>query len=213
MSITEADVEQAAIEYLQTLGYAHVRGADLAPDAPAPERSSWGEVILAERLRSALARINQHLDGETLDGVVRRVLRPASPSLIENNVAFRQHVTRGIDVQVRKNGQIRGDQAWLIDFARPENNDWVVASQLRIVQGKVSRRPDLVVYVNGLPLAVIELKNPADEGATIEAAWNQLQTYKVEIPSLFDTNELLIVSDGTEAKVGSLTAGFERFGP
>ena len=213
MSMTEAEVEQAAIEYLSDLGYTHVFGPALAPDSIAPERSTWGDTILVGRLRSALARINKHLDAETLDGVAKRLLRPESPALLENNFAFQRHLTRGVEVQVRKDGQVRGDQAWLIDFAHPDNNDWLVVNQFTVVQGKYNRRPDLVVFINGLPLAVIELKNPEDENATIEAAWHQLQTYKDQIPALFDTNELLIVSDGTEAKVGSLTAGYERFGP
>ena len=131
----------------------------------------------------------------------------------ENNVAFQTQLARGIEVQVRKDGRIRGDQAWLFDFDDPDNNDWLVVNQFTVINGKYNRRPDVVVFVNGMPIAVIELKNPEDENATIKSAWNQLQTYKSEIPALFDHNEILVISDGTEAKVGSLTAGFERFGP
>jgi type I restriction enzyme R subunit len=213
MSMTEAEVEQAAIEYLTDQGYTHVFGPHLAPDGLAPERTTWGDTILAGRLRAALGRLNPHLNGDTLDGVAKCILRPESPALLENNLAFQHHLTRGVEVQVRKDGQVRGDQAWLIDFADPDNNDWLVVNQFTVVQGKYNRRPDMVVFINGMPLAVIELKNPQDENATVENAWNQLQTYKDQIPALFDTNELLILSDGTEAKVGSLTAGFERFGP
>ncbi len=211
--MTEAEVEQAAIEYLGALGYTHVFGPDLAPDGLAPERGTYGDTILAGRLRSALGRLNPRLDGDTLDGVAKRILRPESPALLENNLAFQRHLTRGVEVQVRKDGQVRGDHAWIIDFQDPDNNDWLVVNQLTVVQGKHNRRPDIVVFVNGLPLGVIELKNPEDKNATIQAAWNQLQTYKDQIPALFDTNELLVISDGTEAKVGSLTAGYERFGP
>ena len=211
--MTEAEVELAAIEYLADQGYAHVFGPDMAPDGVATERATYGDTILAGRLRAALARINPAIDGDTLDAVAKRILRPESPSLLENNLAFQRHLTRGVDVQVRTHGEIRGEQVWLIDFANPNNNDWLVVNQFTVVQGKYNRRPDMVVFVNGMPLAVIELKNPKDENATIEAAWNQLQTYKDQIPALFDTNELLILSDGTEAKVGSLTAGYERFGP
>lgn len=211
--MTEAEVEQAAVEYLTDLGYTHVFGPDLSVDGSCPERISYGDTILAGRLRAALARINRHLDSDTLEGVAKRIIRPDSPALLENNVAFQRHLTRGVDVQVRRNGQLRGDQAWLIDLHNPANNDWLVVNQMTVVQGKHNRRPDMIVFVNGMPLAVIELKNPEDETATIEAAWHQLQTYKDQIPALFDTNELLVVSDGTEAKVGSLTAGYERFGP
>ena len=213
MRLTESVVEDAAIEYLGDLGYDYLHGSVIAHDGESPERSSYVDVILAGRLRTALARINPHLEADTLDEVAKRILRPESPSLEENNVAFQTYLTRGVDVQVRKDGRIRGDQAWLIDVDSPDNNDWLVVNQFTVVTGKYNRRPDLVVFVNGMPLAVIELKNPEDEQATVTSAWNQLQTYKSQIPALFDTNELLIISDGTEAKVGSLTAGFERFGP
>ena len=213
MRMTESVVEDAAIEYLGDLGYDYLHGSVIAHDGERPERSSYGDVIIAGRLRAALARINPHLEADTLDEVAKRILRPESPSLEENNFAFQTYLTRGVEVQVRKDGRIRGDQAWLIDFDNSDNNDWLVVNQFTVVTGKYNRRPDLVVFVNGMPLAVIELKNPEDEQATITSAWNQLQAYKSQIPALFDTNELLIISDGTEAKVGSLTAGFERFGP
>ncbi len=213
VGLTEAEVEAAAIEYLTDLDYDYVFGPVLAPDGASPERASYGDVVLVDRLRRALGKVNPQLDAETLDGVARRIQRRESLDLIENNVAFRGHLTRGIDVQIRKDGQLRGELAWLVDFERPERNDWLVVNQFTIVQGREHRRPDLVVFLNGLPIAVIELKNPEDPNATLQGAWNQLQTYKEQVPALFDTNELLIVSDGTEAKVGSLTAGYERFGP
>ena len=211
--MNESIVEEATIEYLKDLGYDYVNGLEISPDGPSPERGSYADVILAGRLQTALARINPHLEADTLDGVARRILRPESPSLEENNCAFQGWLTRGVEVQVRKDGGVRGDQAWLIDFEKPDNNDWLVVNQFTVVEDKHNRRPDVVVFVNGMPLAVIELKNPEDENATIQSAWNQLQTYKSQISSLFATNELLIISDGTEAKVGSLTAGLERFGP
>jgi len=213
MSMTEAEVEQAAIEYLEDLGYSYLHGSVIAPDGSDPERSSYGDTILAGRLQAALTRINPHLEADTIDEVAKRIIRPESPSLEENNLAFQRHLTRGVEVQVRKEGGTRGDQAWLFDFEDPDNNDWLVVNQFTVVNGKYNRRPDLVVFVNGMPIGVIELKNPEDENATVESAWNQLQTYKTQIPALFDNNELLVISDGTEAKVGSLTAGYERFGP
>ena len=211
--MNEATVEQAAIEYFEALGYDYRHGNDIAHDGTAPERSSYGDVILAGRLRAALARINPHLDDDRLDEVAKRILRPDSPSLEENNVAFQTYLTRGVEVQVRRDGRIRGELAWVVDFETPDNNDWLVVNQFTVVNGNNNRRPDVVVFVNGMPLAVIELKNPEDEQATITAAWNQLQTYKSQIPALFDTNELLVISDGTEAKIGSLTAGEEWFLP
>ncbi len=209
----ESVVEQAAIDWLAELGWTFVPGPVLAPDGEAPERSSYRSVVLEGRLRASLARINDHLPADALDEVTRRVLRLDSPSLEENNHAFHKMVREGVEVQVRKRGVLRGDLAWLFDHDDPENNDWLVVNQLTVVDGGNNRRPDLVLYVNGLPLAVIEFKNPSDPNATIEGAWNQLQLYKDQIPGLFLTNELLVVSDGTEARVGSLTAGVERFGP
>ena len=213
MKFTESIVEEATIEWLQALGWDYIAGPDIAPDGEAPERSSYGSVILEGRLRQALHRINDHLPPATLDEVAKKVLRLDSPSLEDNNHAFHAMVRSGIEVQVKKEGGTRGDLAWLFDFEHPDNNDWLVVNQLTVVQGNNDRRPDVVLYVNGLPLAVIELKNPADEHATHKTAWNQLQLYKSQIPLLFHTNEVMVISDGVEARVGSLTAGFERFGP
>jgi len=212
MSGFESVVEEAAIEWFESLGYAYVNGGDIAPDSTNPERADYGAVLLEGRLRSALERINPHLDADTLDDVVRRLLRLDSPSLEENNLAFHRMLTKGVEVQVRTDSGIRGDLAWLVDFEHPDNNDWLVVNQLTVIEGKHNRRPDLVTYLNGMPIAVIELKNPEDESATLTSAWNQLQTYKAHIPTLFNTNEILVISDGAEAKIGSLTAGMEWFG-
>ena len=213
LAILEDIVEEAAILWLQELGFQYLHGNDIAPDGPSKERDSYADVILEGRFKSALSQLNSHLDSDVLDDVARRVLRPASPSLEESNHAFHQMLTKGVEVQVRKDDQVRGDLAQLIDFSDPENNDWLVVNQFTVIDGKNNRRPDVVVFVNGLPLAVIELKNPEDRDATINSAWNQLQTYKKQISALFNTNEILVISDGIEAKVGSLTAGFERFSP
>jgi len=210
-SLTEAEVEAAAIGWLKDLGYAHVPGGDLAPDGPAPERGTWDTVILKGRLRATLARLNPTLEPDTIDEVVRRVTRPVSPSVEENNHQFHRWLTKGVQVQVRRDGQVRGDLARLVDWDDVDANDWLVVDQMTVVEGQHNRRPDLVVFLNGLPIAVIELKNPANENATLKSAWNQLQTYKSQIPCLFHTNEILVLSDGGEAKVGSLTAGYEWF--
>ena len=213
MTAFESVVEEAAVQWLQALGYEYVLGNDIAPGEPGEERGSYGDVILEGRFRDALARINPHLQGDALDDAARKVLLPPSPSLEENNHAFHRMLTKGVEVQVRKGGTVRGDLAWLVDFEEPDNNEWLVVSQLTVVEANRNRRPDLVAFVNGLPIAVIELKNPEDPNATMKGAWNQLQTYKAQIPALFNTNEVLVISDGVRARAGSLTAGFERFGP
>ncbi len=213
MSVAESDVELAAIEYLQDLGWQHLDGPTIAPDGPAPERTGFGSVLLERRLRDALRNINGQIPAGILDDVLKQVVRLDSPIIDENNLAFHAMLINGVDVQVRGAGGTRGDKAWLIDFNDPANNDFLVVNQLTIVQGSNNRRPDLVLYVNGLPIGVIELKNPTDDYATIKGAWNQLQLYKRHIPVLLHTNEILVVSDGTGTKVGSLTAGFDRFGP
>ncbi len=209
----ESVVEEAAIAWLTELGWHHIPGPVLAPDGDAPERDSYRAVVLEGRLRRALARINGHLPPEALDEVVRAVTRLDSPSLEERNHAFHRLVREGVGVTVKKDGRQRGDLAWLFDHRHAPKNDWLVVNQLTVVEGNNKRRPDLILYVNGLPLAVIEFKNPSDPNATIAGAHNQLQLYKDQIPALFTTNEVLVVSDGTEARVGSLTAGVERFGP
>lgn len=209
----EDHVEQAAIRWFERQGYRHLRGPAIAPGEPAAERSSYADVVLVERLRRALERLNPHLPPDARAEALRRLTRPESASLEESNRAFRRHLTRGVPVEVRTDGETRGERVWAIDFDDPEGNDWAVVSQFTVVEAGRNRRPDLVVHVNGLPLAVVELKNPADEKATLRHAWNQVQTYKAEIPSLFHTNECVVISDGTAARVGSLTAPFERFGP
>lgn len=210
---SESMVEHAAIEWFQSLGYAYASGIDIAPDGTSPERGSYTDVFLRNRFHEALRRINPHLGPDTLEVVARSVLSPETPSLTEQNQAVHRWLSRGVAVLTRKGGTVRGDHAWLLDFEHPDRNDWLVVNQLTVIEGKHNRRPDLVVYMNGLPLAVIELKNPEDPNATLRSAWNQLQTYQSHIPTLFQTNEILVISDGTEARVGSLTAGFERFGP
>ena len=160
-----------------------------------------------------MEQINPELPNEAINQAFRWITTPQSPALEENNHAFHRSLIRGIPVEFQKNGQHRGEQAWLIDFDNPDANDWLVVNQYTIQEGKHTRRPDVIVFLNGLPIAVIELKNPEDPNATVRSAWNQLQTYKSQIPSLFNTNELMVISDGLDARLGSLTAGFERFGP
>ena len=210
--ILESVVEEAAIDWFKGLGYQYLPGPDIACDGPYPERGSYADVVLEERLRSALVALNPDIPAEALEDAFRKVTRPDSPSLIVNNRQFHKMLTEGVDVEYRhEEGRIVGDKVWLMDFTHPERNDWLVVNQFTVIEGQQNRRPDLVVFVNGLPLAAIELKNPADENATIKAAYNQFQTYKMDIPSLFPYNELLVISDGTEARVGMLTSAWEWF--
>ncbi|PQO22454.1 DEAD/DEAH box helicase [Rhodobacteraceae bacterium WD3A24] len=210
----ESQVEEAALEWLSGLGYDVVLGPEISPDGPSPERASYDEVLLPARLRAALERINPHLPLETLDEVVRKVRQSETPSLVEENRRLHRFLVDGVPVEVaREDGSIGGDTAHLLDFRNPENNDWLAVNQYTVIENRSNRRPDIVLFVNGLPLAVIELKSPGDENATLEGAFNQLQTYKDQIPSLFRTNAVLLTSDGLQARIGSLTADRERFMP
>ena len=210
----EADVELAALRWLAEIGYAVLHGPDIGPEGPAPERGSYDEVLLTGRLRNALARLNPNLPAETLEDVLRKVRQTETPSLIEENRRLHRYLVEGVPIEVaRDDGSIGGDAAWLIDFDDIEANDWLAVNQFTVIEHERNRRPDVVLFVNGLPLAVIELKNPGDENATLEGAFNQLQTYKDEIRSLFRTNAALMSSDGLQARLGSLTANLERFMP
>ncbi len=213
MAFTESTIEQTALDWLKDLGYAILFGGDIAPDEPAAERADYQEVILAGRFRAALERINPNVPAEALDDAFRKVTRPSSPSLVGNNRSFHRMLADGIEVEYRHEGRIKGDKVWLIDFENLENNDWLAVNQFTVVENHINRRPDVVIFVNGLPLGVIELKNAADENATIWSAFKQLQTYKNEISSLFIYNEALVISDGTHARIGTLTADKERFMP
>jgi type I restriction enzyme, R subunit len=213
MHFTESTIEETALEWLKDLGYTIVFGNDIAPGEPAAERENYGEVILAKRLKDALKRINPNVPSEALEDAYRKVTRPSSPSLVGNNRAFHKMLADGIEVEYRHAGRIKGDKVWLIDFENLDNNDWLAVNQFTIVENHINRRPDVIIFINGLPLAVIELKNAADTKATIWSAFNQLQTYKNEITPLFVYNEALIISDGTHARIGSLTANKERFMP
>ena len=211
---TESHVEEAALEWLAGLGYAVLYGPDISPDGSRPERGSYDQVLLTERLREALARLNPDLSAETLEEVLRKMQQTETPSLIEENRRLHRYLIEGVPVEVaREDGSIGGDVVRLIDFAVVDANDWLAVNQYTVIEGQKNRRPDVVLFVNGLPLAVIELKNPGDENATLDGAFNQLQTYKDQIPSLFRTNAVLVTSDGLHARLGSLTANLERFMP
>ncbi len=211
--MNESIIEQAALDWLRDLGYAIAFGGDIAPGEPAAERAQYSQVVLDARLRAALERINPTIPPDALDDAFRKITRPSSPSLVGNNRAFHRWLVDGVEVEYRQDDRIVGDRVRLVDFQNPENNDWLAVNQFTVVENQNTRRPDIVIFLNGLPLAVIELKNAADENATIWSAFNQLQTYKDQIPSLFVYNEALIISDGTHARLGTLTANKEWFLP
>ena len=209
--LTESAIEELTINLLEGQGYKYIYGPDIAPDGDNPERRDYGEVLLTTRLEEAVRRINPKLPRAVLQTAIKDVQRINSPDLLTNNETFHRLLTEGVKVSIQKDGQERGEIVWLIDFAKPDNNEFLVANQFTVIENNQNKRPDLVLFVNGLPLVVIELKNAADENATIRAAWRQIETYKKTIPSLFVTNSFSVISDGLEAKAGSLSAGFTRF--
>ena len=210
---SETTLELTVLEWFASLGWQTALGPDISPDGPACERADYGQVVLIERLQTALANINPNIPANTIADAVRKIIRTDSPSLIENNRRFHRMLTDGVDVSYMKDGREVHDKVWLLDLEDIDNNDWLAVNQFTVIEDQKNRRPDVVVFVNGLPLAVIELKNPADEKATLRHAFNQLQTYKADIPGLFVYNELLVISDGLEARSGTLTSGWDRFMP
>ena len=213
-TLTEADVEQAALDWLRAIGWQVAHGPDIAPDARGAERDDYGQVVLERRLRDALARLNPSLPPSALDDAVRKLTRPEGATLEARNRFFHRMLVNGVNVEYRTDdGSIRGKQAQVVDFDNPDSNDWLAVNQFTVTENRNTRRPDIVMFVNGLPVGIIELKNPVDEDATIWTAWQQLQTYRSELPNLFSMNEVLIVSDGIQARIGTLTAGREWFKP
>jgi type I restriction enzyme, R subunit len=212
--IAESHVEEAALAWLEELGFDVTNGQINGPDGSAPERASYGDVFLVDRLKAAIVRLNPHLNAETREDVVRKLLQSETPSLTEENRRLHRLLVEGVPVEImRADGTIGGDSARLIDFDNFDANDWLAVNQFTVIENKANRRPDIVIFVNGLPLAVIELKSPGAENATLDGAFNQLQTYKAQIASVFRTNATLVISDGIAARIGSLTADRERFMP
>ncbi len=201
------------MELFSALDYTIVHGPQIAPGELLAERAEYSEVLLLGRLKEAVARINPKIPAEAIADAVRKLSSIAGPNLEESNRRFHQFLTDGINVEYRDKGRVVHDQVQLFDFAKPDNNDWAAVNQFTIVETRANRRPDIVIFVNGIPLALFELKNLADENATIRDAFHQFQTYKRDIPSLFPYNELLVISDGIEARLGTLTSGWERFMP
>ena len=209
-NFTEDLLEQAAIEILQELDYSYAFGPDIAYDGDTPERNNYKDVLLEQRVKDALFSINRHLPEEALEEAYRKIITFNSPVLVDNNKEFHKLLVEGIDVSFSKDGAIKTEKAYIIDFKNINKNDFLVVNQFTIVE-KEERRPDLIIFVNGIPLVVIELKSASDENVGIEEAYNQIQTYKNDIPSLFNYNAFCILSDGINAKVGTITSNEERF--
>ena len=213
-SFYESEVEEAALSWLSSLGWQTAYGPDIAPDTPGAERTDFTQVVLEERLRDALLNLNPDLPPSALETGLRQLINPVGPTLEARNRSFHHALTRGVTVPVRRpDGTTSGEPAAVVDFENPANNDWLAVNQVTVRENQSTRRADIVLFLNGLPLGIIELKNPADENADVWDAWNQLQTYKAELPTLFSMNEVLMVSDGLHARVGTLTAGKEWFKP
>ncbi|MBI5458931.1 type I restriction endonuclease subunit R [Methanobacterium sp.] len=212
-NLNEDSIEQMALNILSEMGYEILHGPDISPDSPTPMRELYSDVVITERLRDAIYLLNPDIPPTAKEEAVKKVIRSNSPDIITNNLQFHQFLTDGITVEYRQDGRIVYDKVWLFDFQKPENNIFTAINQFTIIENDNNRRPDIILFVNGLPLVVIELKNPADEKATLNKAYQQLQTYKSQIPSLFHFNEILMISDGMEARAGTLTSDYQRFMP
>ena len=209
--ITENAIELYTIEELESLGFQFLNGPTVAPDGDAPERREYGDILLAGRLRAALQKLNPAIPENARELALREVQRIGSPELITNNETFHRFLTDGVPVQYRLDGNEKNDYVWLIDFENPLNNELLVVNQYTVIENNQNKRPDILLFVNGIPLVLIELKNAADETATIRRAFDQIQTYKATIPSLFTFNALCIISDGIECRAGSVSSGFSRY--
>ncbi len=209
-SITENEIEEIALSYLESLGYSYLLGTDISPDGEHPERQ-YNEVVLVTRLRDAIDKLNPNISQDAKEDALKKVLRTDSPNLLINNETFHRYLTDGVDVEVRTENGIRGEKVYIVDFETPENNEFLAINQFTIIEGNQNKRPDIILFINGLPLVVIELKNAVDENTNLKSAFNQLQTYKQAIPSLFTYNSLLIISDGWDARCGTITSDFGRF--
>ncbi len=209
--MTEDQLEQETLGWLTEAGYSHRYGLDIAPDGSAPERSNYSQVLLIGRLREAINRLNPSVPLVAREDALQQVLNLDTPVLLAANRAFHQLLVNGVPVEYQKDGETRGDFVRLIDFTDVKANEWLAVNQFSVKGAKYTRRPDIILFINGLPLVLLELKNPADEKADIWKAYDQIQTYKEQIPDVFQYNELLVISDGTEALMGSLSANVERF--
>jgi len=192
------------LAWLESLGYQVLSGLEIAPGEPAAERDNYGQVVLEYRLRQALAWLNPQVPADALEEAFRKLTRPDSPALVANNHAIHKYLVEGVPVEYqRKDGSIGGDLVRVLNYDEPEDNEFLAVNQFTVVENQIERRPDVVLFINGLPIAVMELKNAATENATIWSAFNQLQTYKMQIPSLFSFNEAMVISDGVQSRIGT----------
>ncbi|WP_321992646.1 type I restriction endonuclease subunit R [Marispirochaeta aestuarii] len=210
-TINESTIEDYAIELLHAQGFEYLYGPDIAPDSGNPERETFEDVLLIDRLRSAISRLNPSILGYAQEDALKQIQRIHTPELLVNNETFHRMLTEGINVSYQKNGYSQGNYVWLIDFDNPENNDFLAINQYTVVENHVNKRPDIILFINGIPLVVIELKNPGDENATILSAFKQIETYKQTIPSLFTFNSIVVISDGLDARAGTISSGIDRF--
>ena len=209
--ITESQIETFALEVLQTLGWEYVHGLSIAPGAENAERESFEQIILTQRLRKAVARLNPDIPADVQEQAVQKVLRIYSPDVLHNNETFHQFLIEKVKIPYQQDGYERSYEVALIDFSHPSNNEFLVVNQYIIIENNQNKRPDILLFVNGIPIVLIELKNAADENATIRKAFDQIQTYKATIPGLFTYNEVCIISDGMDCRAGSVSAGFSRY--
>ncbi|MDP2932991.1 MAG: type I restriction endonuclease, partial [bacterium] len=226
-AFTESEIEIFSLDELKQLGFSYVPGPSIAPDVEAAQaflvaeprvpygelekRATYGDVILKHTLEQAIHRLNPAVPVTARQEALKAVLSVFSPQLIDANEGFHKMLAEGVPVTVQKDGQERGERVWLVDFLNPENNVFFAINQFTVIERNQHKRPDVILYVNGLPLVVIELKNPADKHATIRKAFDQIQTYKTVIPSLFFYNAFCVISDGLEAKAGTISSAFSRF--
>ena len=212
--VAESGVEEVCLDYFADLDWQVLNGPDIAPGEPRSERRSYRDVLLEGRLRAAISWLNPELSAEVTDQVVAMVRRPESADVMAENWRVHRLLTRGVPIERRgKRGELRHDLAWLIDFDHPERNDFVVVNQMSVEEDGKTRRPDVLALVNGLPLGLIELKVPGQEGATLRGAWNQLRTYAKRIPTLVAFNAVSVISTGTRARLGAVGGRFEHYAP
>jgi type I restriction enzyme, R subunit len=209
--MTEDQLELETLSWLADVGYTHVYGPDIAPDGSTPERSNYTQVVLVERLRQAIQRLNPNVPLVAREDALQQVLNLETPVLLSANRHFHRLLINGVPVEYQKDGETRGDFVYLVDFVNPAANEWLAVNQFSIKGAKHTRRPDIILFVNGLPLVLLELKNPADLKADIWQAYQQIETYKEQIPDVFQYNEVLVISDGSEAMMGSLSSNAERY--
>jgi len=209
--ITESNIETFAIEVLKSQGWQYVHGLAIAPGAESAERESFEQIILTRRLRKAVARLNRDIPADAQEQAVQKVLRIYSPDMLHNNETFHQLLVEKVKIPYQQDGYERSYEVELIDFSHPSNNEFLIVNQYTIIENNQNKRPDILLFINGIPIVLIELKNAADETATIKKAYDQIQTYKATIPGLFTYNEVCIISDGMDCRAGSVSAGFSRY--